>query len=99
MRRSALLALLLMAGPAAAQQHAMTPQHWYPIECCSRQDCRPVACEDLEELPGGQVRDIQNGQTYTREMVRPSQDAKCHVCTHSGLPNSGPICVFTVNGS
>lgn len=91
MIRGLLLALLL-AGPAVAHD-------WYPPDCCSSTDCRPRACEVLAEQRDGGVLDVEFGQTYTRQQVRPSQDGKCHVCTGAGATNGRPICAFTLQGS
>lgn len=88
----AILALLLLASPAAAHD-------WYPIECCSTADCRPHPCDDLEEIGGGSVRDITSGSIYRRDQVRPSPNGQCHVCTAGGLQRGAPICAFTVTGS
>jgi hypothetical protein len=90
--RKLVIAALLFSTPAWGHD-------WYPRECCHSMDCRPQACDVLEEIDGGRIRDIENGQTYSREMVRSSQDNKCHVCTDGGLSNSKPICVFLQLGS
>jgi hypothetical protein len=95
--RKIVIAALLFATPAWG--HEAVSGWAYPRECCSGLDCRPQACDMLEEIDGGRIRDIENGQTYSREMVRSSQDNKCHVCTDGGLSNSKPICVFLQLGS
>lgn len=95
--RKLIIAAMLLATPAWGH-HA--PSGWvYPRECCSSLDCRPQACDLLEEIDGGRIRDTENGQTYSREMIRASGDNKCHVCTDGGLSNSRPICVFVQLGS
>jgi hypothetical protein len=87
---------LLLATPALGHN---APSGWsYPISCCSTHDCRPVACDALEEIEDGKVRDIEHGQVYERTMVQSSGDHHCHVCTRGGAPTGAPICAFTVNG-
>jgi len=72
---------------------------WYPIECCSGQDCHPIACDQLEEIDDGRIRDIGTGTIYRRDQIRPSQDGQCHVCTAGGFKRGAPICVFVQQGS
>lgn len=97
MTRPALLALLLLAGPASA--HEMAAGLDYPLECCSGRDCRPVVCDQLEEIGAGRIRDIDSGTVYAREQVRPSPNGQCHLCTAGGHPKGAGICAFVVNGS
>lgn len=93
---AALLALTF-ARPAPAHE---APSGWsYPWQCCSGQDCRPVACDTLEEIEGGKVRDIENGQTYERNMVQSSGDSRCHICTEQGKLDGKGLCVFVQHGS
>ena len=95
--KSLTIGILLLATPAAA--HTAASGWQYPFSCCSNLDCRPIACDLLEEIDGGKVRDIENGQTYERSMVQSSGDSKCHICTEGGLSNSKPICVFIQQSS
>lgn len=89
----------LMGMAVGMQAHPAKAHDWYPIECCSVYDCHPAPCDTLEDLPEGGIRDLKNGQVYTKDQKKPSRDAQCHVCTTGGLSNSTPICVFIVNGS
>lgn len=71
---------------------------WYPPECCSGHDCRPVPCEALTEIPQG-VRFTTLGITYRKDQIRASQDSMCHVCysTYRGVDGKEtytPHCVF-----
>jgi len=69
---------------------------WYPRECCTDRDCKPVPCE----LTEGRIRGVaviiytETGKNYYAEMrkVRPSPDDQCHVCIQSGTQNMR--CVF-----
>ena len=63
---------------------------WYPPECCSGIDCKPVSCEDLEQLNDGKVLYKPGGYTFAKSQVSPSQDANCHVCARR--------CVFILSG-
>lgn len=92
MMKGTIVGLLLFATPAAAHMQ-------YPWECCHNLDCRPTPCDALEEIDGGRVRDMENGQVYDRGMVRASGDSRCHICTEGGLSNGKPICVFILQGS
>lgn len=65
---------------------------WYPIECCSGEDCRPVACSDIVETETGLRYD---GVDFAKHAERPSRDSRCHVCIRNGIG----LCVFTLQGS
>ena len=65
---------------------------WYPQECCSDNDCHPVPCAELVETDKG----IEwNGKEFSKDMIKPSQDSKCHVCY---TPNR-TYCVFILVGT
>ena len=51
---------------------------WYSANCCSDQDCFPVACEDILEKEDGSY--LYNKIPFNKSMAFPSQDSKCHVC-------------------
>jgi len=75
---------------------------WYPPECCSGQDCKPVLCEQIEELSNGSLR--YENLEYTRDKVKPSQDKFCHVCAAASVDkylklNYTPRCIFIHNNS
>ncbi len=98
-------AILLIAWAAAvtfsrpAGAHDTVSGWAYPWACCAGQDCRPVGCDTLEEIEDGKVRDIENGQVYSRDMVQSSGDNRCHVCTELGKLDGKPICAFLQHGS
>jgi hypothetical protein len=73
----------LIVSPAAAHS-------WYPKECCSDNDCRPVPCGELTHL-GLMWRGLV---IFTHMQTRDSRDQLCHVRVkfHAGFDL--PICVF-----
>jgi len=71
---------------------------WYPLECCSGNDCKPVACHLISQ------EERTNAHGYAIELyvysevgwkpfyimaekARPSPDDKCHVCIWNGTQN------------
>ena len=70
---------------------------WYPPECCSGLDCKPVAGEKLVENAKGI---IYEGVQFTPNMIKPTQDKDCHVCIGNyplfkqGLGQPIPRCVY-----
>jgi len=67
---------------------------WYPSDCCAETDCKPVNCEEILELPNGDLR--YQGIVFPSILNKPSQDKYCHVCYN---PNSKqPHCIFTLSG-
>ena len=76
MHLSALIAALSLVQPVHS---------WYPLECCSEQDCE--ATDDVTQVPGG----YRTHDTFVpANRVRPSRDAQFHWC------HVGPriICFF-----
>lgn len=67
---------------------------WYPTECCSDKDCKPIPCESIGEDAKGNL--TYNGFTFTKDKEHPSKDSSCHVCIFNG---NAPICIFTIQGS
>lgn len=67
---------------------------WYPGECCSGQDCRPVVCADIAETATGFRYD---GVDFSKEVERPSRDSRCHVCISES--DRRGLCIFTLQGS
>lgn len=102
MSRKWLLAMLLVATPAAAHD-------WYPLECCHRQDCAPV--DKVEMVPTPAVADPDGAPGKPPAMMvttrhgtalvpasfprRESKDHRMHACM---MPGSGGqmqlICIF-----
>lgn len=78
--------LLVMAVSIPARSHThINPDgstvSWYPAECCSNGDCRPVA--SVEPTPEGLLLTTVDGhmivvsETHRR---KPSRDNRWHVC-------------------
>lgn len=90
-------AFLVAALPAPTFAYAHS---WYPYECCSGKDCKPVACDEIEELKDGTFR--YDGVTFAKSSERPSQDSKCHVCIQDyslgGKAMRSGRCIFMLQG-
>ncbi|KAB1074307.1 hypothetical protein [Methylobacterium planeticum] len=75
---------------AAALSILQFAHSWYPLVCCSDEDCAPV--EDVEQVKGGYRT---HGYFIPTAEARPSQDARYHLCHHAGRL----ICFFVpLNG-
>jgi hypothetical protein len=79
-----ILTLLLIA-------HAFA-HSWYPSDCCSGTDCKPVPASDIQELPGGCFVYKPTGNQFCGSQVRVSQDKDWHVCISPSTGNS--LCLF-----
>src|SRR5499427_1789761 len=82
-----IVAALVAAIPALAHS-------WYPLACCGKIDCFPVACDQLVETSSGWFY-VPTGNLFKREQVQPSQDPDCHVCLGLGREHRS-ICAFIV---
>src|SRR6516165_1634490 len=82
-----IVAALVAANPALAHS-------WYPLACCGKIDCFPVACDQLVETGSGWFY-VPTGNLFKREQVQPSQDPDCHVCLGRGREHRS-ICAFIV---
>jgi len=60
---------------------------WYPTECCSNQDCRPIPCD---EVTYNKTTTFWEWKKYSFSKVRQSEDGGCHVCVHNDLA----VCLF-----
>ena len=80
-----ILFFCLISGIAVAHD-------WYPVDCCSGKDCRPVACEELHEDREGGI--LYKNFRFVKSMVKPSQDMKCHVCIGGTMEKPIPRCAF-----
>jgi hypothetical protein len=67
----------------------MFAHSWYPRECCSDQDCRPVPCSEISYKDGAYFYD---GVRFNEIKVRPSPDEQCHACY--GLMQTVGACLF-----
>jgi hypothetical protein len=84
------LAVVAQRGMDAAVAGAS----WYPLACCGKMDCFPVACDQLVETGSGWFYD-PTSHLFKREQVQPSQDQHCHVCLGRGSEHPS-ICAFIV---
>jgi hypothetical protein len=64
---------------------------WYPLSCCSDNDCHPVPCDQLLEGVNGTF--VWESMIFAKDRVYSSMDQFCHVC-HIG---TAPICAFIQN--
>jgi hypothetical protein len=85
-----LLVAQLIISPASAHS-------WYPKECCSDIDCRPVPCAELTKINLGWI--WRGLVIFDEAQTRDSLDQFCHVCVKSYVAYIGPvpylpICVF-----
>jgi hypothetical protein len=74
--RPALSIAFLLAGITAPLAHS-----WYPLECCSEQDCRELdetRGETVTETPAGWQ--LWDGRIVVRQRARLSPDKKFHLC-------------------
>lgn len=72
---------------------------WYDAECCSNDDCKPVATEDVIETEKG-WKHLPTGTEFTKEMVKPSKDRHFHVCIGKHAWNFGkPYCIYILQGA
>lgn len=93
-----ILALLVFAYLLVMQRHVhgVTVPDWYDIACCSQNDCRPVAADEVVEQGDGTYRYRQ----YVFSRALPSRDGNAHVCIHNeGKPDAIPRCVYIVQNS
>lgn len=80
--------LAILALTSAAMAHS-----WYPPDCCSDQDCKPINCIELIETRDGFEFD---GVSFDKKAERASHDRHCHVC----ISKAGKgLCVFTLQGT
>ena len=52
---------------------------WYPANCCSNHDCKPVPCDEITQSTDG----LYHWFNYTFASVQPSLDNLCHTCINS----------------
>lgn len=89
--RSLTLASLALGFPTALAHD------WYPIACCSSQDCRALIEENGEtvmESTGGWK--LWDGRTIERGLAKQSPDRRFHLCE---TPGKRVICFFAPPGA
>lgn len=84
----AMVVLLLWSMPGHAHD-------WYPYQCCSDKDCRPVSASAIRTGPHGYVINA-SGETvgYGDSRVRTSPDDDYHWCNAGGTEKGRTICLF-----
>lgn len=82
------LAALALLAQARASAHS-----WYPIECCSGFDCRPVA-QTMVRLTATGWFVVETGETIPFSRARLSPDGRFHRCSPGGRPHARTICLF-----
>ena len=97
-RGVAILCTMVLAASLAQRTDAHS---WYPIDCCSDNDCMPA---DAIFADGRGGKTIVVGQTQipipAGTKPRPSPDERVHVCFRAwsgdlqGLPTYSLICLF-----
>jgi hypothetical protein len=85
-----------VSGPPRALAHS-----WYPVRCCSGQDCRKV--DRIETLPDGDAV-FHAGSisvVVAAEFLRlPSEDNDTHICVYRvGSGEYRPRCIFVPGSS
>jgi len=87
-----IVAAFLVSAPVLAHD---APSGWsYPGDCCGGSDCHPIACSTIKDQPDGSATWL--GLFFTREQVKISHDASCHVCVTYNTANHNrfPHCIF-----
>ena len=69
---AALAAMLLLVSSATAHE-------WYPIECCSDNDCAPIPLLETPREGGGGFT-LLDGRFIPYRDLRNSPDAQWHLC-------------------
>ena len=87
--------IILCLGFSVTEVYA---HDWYSQSCCASQHCHPISsCSEILENAKGVVWD---GLQFTKDMIKPSQDTQCHVCTNQGMNGYyNPICIYVQQGS
>jgi hypothetical protein len=89
MRKLGYFLVLNQLVTSAADAHS-----WYPKECCSDNDCRPVPCAEL--VRGKYGLGWRDRVFFSEMQIHDSLDDLCHVCvtTYVGYVSYVPICAF-----
>jgi len=70
-----IVAALVAANPALAHS-------WYPLACCGKIDCFPVACDQLVETGSGWFY-VPTGNLFKREQVQPSSRVRTPIAMYA----------------
>jgi hypothetical protein len=91
----ALPTVLWLLSTTGARAHS-----WYPWECCSDNDCAPIALQETpREEKGGFT--LIDGRHISYKEVRPSPDGQWHLCEQKWPANVRErkiLCVYAPIG-
>lgn len=88
-------AAIAALNPGQAQAHDAASGWTYPYECCSDQDCRPIAESAVREGHDGYlIHSSGEVVVYSDARVRRSPDGVWHWCSNGGRANGRTICLF-----
>lgn len=80
------LALLFVSAFSAARAHS-----WYPAECCSDQDCAPIALAEAPREENGGFT-LTDGRHVSYKDLKMSPDNQWHLCESKiGDDNGYPL--------
>jgi hypothetical protein len=95
-----LLSLGIAAAVAVATKHARAHE-WYPPQCCSGNDCRPIRQDDVELRPDGFfVKESGELIPYGDVRIRktpPEGGASFHRCSVGGKAEGATLCLYIPN--
>ena len=104
MRHLRVVSLKVSIGLALLPASAKSPAYahsWYPRECCSNHDCKPVDDTSLEfdTAPGGHpfARYKPTGNVFFQHQWKTSQDERYHVCINPY--NAKSLCFYVRAGA
>lgn len=94
----AVLIVISIAG-VLARMAAASAHDWYPADCCSGCDCRPVAAEDVRVTAGGWLVEA-TGEVigFADAKLKPSRGGGFHRCSPAFCKAGAgdrTICLFT----
>lgn len=101
MRRLIIIATLAALAIAFSlfMMSRLSAHSWYEWDCCSGQDCWPVADEEVEEIRDG-WQHLPTGAEFRNEgpvvRIRPSRDRRFHVCVQSSSLKG--LCIYVRQG-
>lgn len=91
-----LVGLFLCLLVAASRGH-----DWYPYNCCSGADCRPLGADAITTTPEGFfVKESGETIAYTSDKIKqtpPEGGGLYHRCSRDGKPEAETICLYIPN--
>lgn len=90
----------LAAVPTMLPSQKADAHSWYPWECCSENDCSPLAITETPfEKDGGFY--LTDGRHISYKEVRPSPDGRWHLCEQkwpAAVRDRKILCVYAPIG-